>query len=42
MRGDSEERIKQKFEGETDNRPEAGSGWAAGDIDLPYINVALY
>ena len=49
MRGDSEERIKQKFEGfiemvkgETDNWSEAGSGWEAGDIDLAYIEVARY
>ena len=49
MRGDSEERIKQKFEdfirmikGETDNWSEAGSGWVAGDKDLAYIEVARY
>ena len=41
MRGDNEEKIKEKFEdfieiikGQTDNWSEAGSGWVAGSIDL--------
>ena len=49
MRGDSDEKIRKKFEdfkemvkAETDNWSEAGSGWEAGDIDLAYINVARY
>ena len=40
MRGDSEERIRQKFEdfitmvkGETNNLSEAGSGWVTEGID---------
>ena len=49
MRGDSEKRIEQKFDdfieqvkGETDNYSEGETGWDAGEIDLAYIELALY
>ena len=49
LRGDSEAKIKEKFEdliemvkGQKDNWSEAGSGWVAGGIDLAYINVVRY
>ena len=49
MKGDSDEKIRQKFEefiervkGQTENWTDVGSGWEAGEIDLVYINVAHY